>query len=138
MSTEKLRLNRDIVVLDVNDEGETITLQLADQSIPYKLKKLVRTLEEKSNELLAELVDTDMAEPDDIIDRQYEFDCYVRKEFDDIFGDGTCRKVFGNILPPIWQYIDFINAITPYFKRYSEQRADRLSKYSPDRTGSVT
>lgn len=135
MSTEKLRLNRDIVVLDVNDEGETITLQLADQSIPYKLKKLVRTLEEKSNEL-AELANT--AEPDDIIDRQYEFDCYVRKEFDDIFGEGTCRKVFGNILPPIWQYIDFINAITPYFQKYSEQRADRLSKYSPNRTGSVT
>ena len=110
-------------------------LQVADQSIPAKLKKFVKAVEAKAAKL-AELTESeDNAEA--VEELAYELDVFAKASVDDIFGDGTCKKVFGDIVPPIEMYTEFIEAITPYFQEYALNRAKKLSKYSPNRMGSA-
>ena len=135
MDALKLRIDTGVRKIEVNDNGDYIMLQVADQSIPAKLKKFVKAVEAKAAKL-AELTDSeDNAEA--VEELAYELDVFSKASIDDIFGDGTCKKVFGDIVPPIEMYIEFIEAITPYFQEYALNRAKKLSKYSPNRMGSA-
>lgn len=131
---EKLRLVSYAKEIEVNDNGDTIILQVEDQSIYHKLKKLGKTLEDKANEIKSLNPETDI---EIIIDKLYEMDCYAKAAIDDIFGEGTCKKVYvGDIVPPVERHIEFIKQITPYFEEYAKERVQRLEKYNPDRVGS--
>ena len=45
---------------------------------------------------------------------------------------GTCRKVFGDIVPSVDLYVDFINQLAPYFEKYGKERQKKLmQKYNP-------
>lgn len=130
---EKLRLVSYAKEIEVNDNGDTILLQVEDQAIPRKLKKLVKTLEAKAKEL--DGLD-DEADIDIIEDKNYEMNLLAKAAIDDTFGVDTCKKVFGDIVPPIEKYIEFIEAISPYFEAYAKERAQKLTKYSANRVGS--
>ncbi len=53
-------------------------------------------------------------------------------------GEGTCRKVFGDIVPSVDLYVDFINQLAPYFEKYGKERQKKLmQKYNPNRRGNV-
>ena len=130
---EKLRLVSYAKEIEVNDNGDTIILQVEDQAIPRKIKKLVKTLEAKAKEL--EGLD-DEADIDIIEDKNYEMNLLAKAAIDDIFGEGTCKKVFGDIVPPVERHIEFIKQIIPYFEEYAKERVQRLEKYNPDRVGS--
>lgn len=135
MDALKLRIDTGVRKIEVNDNGDYIMLQVADQSIPAKLKKFVKAVEAKAAKL-AELTDSE-ADVEAVVEHAYELDVFAKASIDDIFGDGTCKKVFGDIVPPIEMYIEFIEAITPYFQEYALNRAKKLSKYSPNRMGSA-
>lgn len=137
MDALKLRIDTGVRKIEVNDNGDYIMLQVADQSIPAKLKKFVKAATDKLNKL-SELTEseneTDIEAAEELA---YELDVFAKASIDDIFGDGTCKKVFGDIVPPIEMYIEFIEAITPYLQEYALNRAKKLSKYSPNRMGSA-
>lgn len=137
MDALKLRIDTGVRKIEVNDNGDYIMLQVADQSIPAKLKKFVKTATDKLNKL-SELTESENeTDTEEAVDLAYELDVFAKASIDDIFGDGTCKKVFGDIVPPIEMYIEFIEAITPYFQEYALNRAKKLSKYSPNRMGSA-
>lgn len=148
---EKLRLVSYAKEIEVNDNGDTILLQVEDQSIPRKLKKLLKTLGDKIKELesIYDEADTDTIEDkadidtiedkayiDTIEDKVYEMSLFAKAAIDDIFGVDTCKKALGDIVPPVEKCIEFINKVVPYFEAYNKERAQRLTKYSPDRIGS--
>ena len=54
-----------------------------------------------------------------------------------LFGEGTCRKVFGEIRPGITLFMEFFDAIIPFIEEYQRERDSRLNKYGAGRTGSV-
>lgn len=137
MDTLKLRIDTGVRKIEVNDNGDYIMLQVADQSIPAKLKKFVKAATDKLNKL-SELTESENeADIEAAAELAYEIDIFAKASVDDIFGAGTCKKVFGDIVPPIEMYIEFIDAITPYFQEYALNRAKKLSKYSPNRMGSA-
>ena len=62
----------------------------------------------------------------------------VREEFDKLFGARSYEKVFGkDILVGAEYVLEFINACLPHIFEHQKNRVDKLSKYSPDRTGSA-
>ena len=48
MDALKLRIDTGVRKIEVNDNGDYIMLQVADQSIPAKLKKFVKAVEAKA------------------------------------------------------------------------------------------
>ena len=58
-------------------------------------------------------------------------------EVDKLFGEGTCKKVFGDIAPGFDLFLDFFEQLTPYLQEFSRERTQCMSKYSADRIGNA-
>lgn len=130
--------------IEVNDDGDYITLDFSDNSFPDRFFAMVDRVQERANEAVPEA---------EKIEAQHEkgSEGYMRAtaalwrkvhedimtEVDDFFGPGTCRKVFGNIVPGVELYNDFFNQLKPYVENAVRERAQRMSKYSAARTGNV-
>lgn len=130
--------------IEVNDNGDYIVLDFSDNSLPDRFFAMVDRVQERANEAVPEA---------EKIEAQHEksSEGYMRAtaalwhkvhedimaEVDGFFGPGTCKKVFGNIVPGIELYEDFFSQLAPYFEQAGKERAQRMSKYSAARTGNV-
>lgn len=130
--------------IEVNDDGDYIVLDFSDNSFPDRFFAMVDRVQERANKAVPEA---------EKIDAQHEkgSEGYMRAtaalwrkvheeimdEIDKFFGPGTCKKVFGDIVPGIELYEDFFSQLTPYFEQAGKERAQRMSKYSAARTGNV-
>lgn len=55
-------------------------------------------------------------------------------EFDRLFGDGCCQKVFGSMVPSPYVIADFFDQLIPIINKYAGDRKARLAeKYGPNR-----
>lgn len=61
----------------------------------------------------------------------------VSKQLDSLFGEGCLQKVFPDVQSPGFELIiDFLDAITPYLKKYAKERGEKINlKYSRKRKG---
>lgn len=130
--------------VEVNDDGDYIVLDFSDNSLPDRFFAMVDHVQDLANDAMPEA---------EKIEAQHEkgSDGYMRAtaalwrkvhedimiEVDGFFGQGTCKKVFGDIVPGIELYDDFFNQLMPYFEQAGKERAQRMSKYSAARTGNV-
>lgn len=131
---ETLRINVDNVVLEVNDNGETITLPLGDERFTKRLYDYVSHMQDEAKSL------DEKKDSDDIIsivDANIGFHEKIKTEFNEMFGDRAYEKVYGDdILVGVEYIIQFIDQITPYIEKHQKNRAEKLTKYSADRVGS--
>lgn len=130
--------------IEVNDDGDYITLDFSDNSLPDRFFAMVDRVQGRANEAVPEA---------EKIEAQHEkgSEGYMRAtaalwrnvhedimaEVDGFFGAGTCKKVFGDIVPGIELYDDFFTQLMPYFEQAGKERAQRMSKYSAARMGNA-
>ncbi len=130
--------------IEVNDNGEYIVLDFGDNSFPDRFFAMVDRVQEQANTATSEA---------EKIDDRYEKGSEghmrasaalwrkvhenIMDEIDSLFGVGTCKKVFGDIVPGIELYDDFFTQLIPYFNEAGQERARRMSKYSASRVGNV-
>lgn len=139
---EKIRIQRNIKQIEVNDEGEFIVLDFDDLDLPYRYYRMVRKLEKDRAKFMNELAGKLKGKPssvctDEFVEAERQLNIYFRDAVDEVFGEGTCRKVYGDILPSIEMHADFLTQLTPYFEEYAKQRREKMSKYNAGRTGNV-
>ena len=137
-----IRIKNNIKKIEVNDDGDYITINFNDRSIPSKFYSLTEKFEEKRTEAEKKLADIIKIENENqkaraLFDLDLEIHNWLSKEVDNIFGEDTCKKVFGDIVPNIYLYIEFFEQITPYFADYVNFQKELTTKYSPNRTGNV-
>ena len=143
--TDSIRVNTGAKRIEVNDDGDCIVLNFADQSLPTRYFALLEDMEAKQAEYQqrAKTIDEDQSLDDKARFKaaavlNLEIHNYMREQVDDLFGSDTCRKVFGEIVPSIDLYADFFEQLSPYFEKYAAERKAKLKqKYSPARTGNV-
>ncbi len=132
--------------IEVNDQGDYITLRFSDQSFPNRVFAMTERVQAKAQQVKADEEALREAHKEDTDPFPYmraeaamneEIHRYIMTEVDGVFGEGTCRKVFGDIVPDIALFEDFFNQLTPFFEEYGRQRAEKLKKYSAQRTGNV-
>jgi hypothetical protein len=132
---DKFRSTVKVVELEVNDNGDIIKLPLSDENFIKKFYDFVTNIQAKSKELDAKKV-KDLPDTE-IIQKDIEFHEYLKEEFIKLFGDGSYEKVFGeNVLVSVEYVLEFIEACTPYIEKHTEERLEKFSKYSANRTGS--
>lgn len=139
-----IRVNTGVKRIEVNDDGDYITLNFADQSFPERFFSMIDRVTELAKE--AEPKEKEIREkyPAGSVDLvraissfNLDFHYAVSGEIDSFFGADTCKKVFGDIVPSIDLIDDFFQQLMPYFQEFGKERAQKMSKYSADRTGNV-
>lgn len=139
-----IRVSTGVKKIEVNDEGEYITLNFADQDFPRRVFAMMDRVQERADKAKDEEGEIVAAHPDGsfeqaraLTDFNVELHRYVMAEVDGVFGEGTCRKVFGDIVPGIDLFQDFFEQLMPYFEQFGKERQEKMSKYSAARTGNV-
>lgn len=138
---DKIRIARNIKRIEVNDNGEFITLDFDDLNLPYRYYGMIKRLEKDrvkfAQELQEKLRDkTGMDSAEELVNAERDLNIYFRDAIDEVFGEGTCRKVYGDILPSIDMHLQFFDAIRPYFEEEAQRRRQKMNKYSAKRSGS--
>ena len=138
-----IRINTGAVKIEVNDAGEYITLPFGDQQFPSRFFSLLENFESKQDEYKARAEEIDKCDKSPIekasagVALSLEIHKYLRDQVDTVFGEATCKKVFGDIVPGIELYESFFDQLKPYFEKYGKERAAKMQKYSAARTGNV-
>lgn len=128
----KMQIKTEIRV-EVNDAGETIVLPFGDASF---VKGYVALIEELTK-LIQE--DAQVAAGADTY-KQYakitEISEKLCGKIDTLIGEGTCRKVFGDIVPVPQLFSEFFEALAEAFEEYASNRRKMIeSRYNKERRG---
>ncbi len=143
-NVDSIRVNTGAKRIQVNDDGDCIVLNFADQSLPSRYFTLLEDLNTKRDAYIEKAKEIDAAKADEMerfiayAALNLEIHQYMREQVDGLFGADTCKKVFGDIVPSIDLYEDFFTQLSPYFEKYALERKAKLQeKYNPERTGNV-
>lgn len=125
------------VVIDVNDAGDTITMNIGDQLFVEKYYGLM----DKIHEVADEMAGDEIKNKDEhgrllvLIDRTKE----IMAEIDKLFGPDSCKKIFGDIVPNPYLISDFLEQIEPIAVQYFDDRQKSIAKkYNGKRKGART
>lgn len=139
-----IRVNNGAKKIEVNDNGDYITLDFGDNSFPDRFFNLIDNVAKRAEEAIpaAQKIAEEHEENGEAFMRETaalwrKVHEDIMEEVDAFFGPGTCKKVFGDIVPGVELYDDFFRQLMPYFEEFSRERAAKLEKYSPARMGNV-
>lgn len=133
MERQKIRVSRGIVI-EVNDAGETITMNVEDNMFLDRFCGLMDEFQAIARELESEEVRK--MELRDHVTLLIERTKVLMKRIDDIFGKDACRKVFGDAVPGPYMIADFFDQLQPIAEKYMDERQKEISKkYSRTRRG---
>lgn len=127
-----IRIDSGTKRIEVNDNGDVILLPLGDDGFVRDFYKLVDSFREK-----AQTVTVDENDIVGSMDRVSELNAGLRDQTDKLFGEGSCKKVFGDITPGVDLFLEFFTQLLPFFEEHTRKRVARMNKYSAGRSGSV-
>lgn len=129
-----LRIDNGIRVINVNDNGDTITLKLGDSEFQKKGIEIYDTLIKELKNL--EDITTETTENTQKIE---EFRKHIVKSIDEWIGNDTCYKIFGDISPSLDLITILFDELMPFIEDYNinrEKRTQKITaKYNPARKG---
>lgn len=135
--------------IEVNDAGETITIDAEDIELPLKLNKMIEDCEkiEKQVNLQSKVIDKKEVKQKGLItniDEEYvklyrKSYIELRKAIDGFLGDGACQKIFGdrNYLS-MWK--DLLEALNPHLQKITvlqKDTKDIIAEKYGDNSGDV-
>lgn len=137
---DKIRIQRNVKHIEVNDNGDTLDLDFDDLNLPYAFYGMIKQFEADRTKFTKELAEkikdkSDEETVDAFVEAERELNIYMRDAIDKVFGEGTCRKVYGDILPSVEMHMQFFDALRPYFEEEAKRRQAKMNKYSARRMG---
>lgn len=127
----KLRVKTGLVI-EVNDNGDTITIHVEDSRFIENFYVLLDKFTEVSKKIESSEEKDEREQVQMVIQETQD----IMKEIDGLFGEECCRKVFGNIVPSPFVMMDFFDQLIPIFSKYSDDRQKQIaSKYNKGRKG---
>lgn len=130
----KIRINSGIVI-EVNDNGDTITINAEDQGFMDKFFELDEMLENLAKKF--KTVDMKGKGEREQLKVLTDTTKEIMEGIDNLFGENTCKKVFGDIIPNPYLIAEFFEQLIPIVKQYVDIRKKKISeKYGRRRKGS--
>lgn len=127
---KKMQIKTEIIV-EVNDAGETITLPIGDAIFVKGYMSLIDDLANLTKESL-----TAGTESYEQYAKIMEISKKLCEKIDMLIGEGTCRKVFGDIVPVPQLFDEFFSNLAETFEEYANSRRTLIeSRYSKERRG---
>lgn len=139
---DRIRIQRNVKRIEVNDNGDTIELDFDDLNLPYSFYAMLKDFGENRKKFTEELTEKikDMSDEESVdafVQAERELNEYMRDAIDKVFGEGTCRKVYGDILPSWEMHDQLFDALLPFFEEAAQRRQEKMTKYSARRMGNV-
>jgi plasmid maintenance system killer protein len=135
---DKIRVDNGTRRIEVNDSGEFIELPMADQMFTKRFFELLDIFQHKAKEIESDSLHFEKLTEKEKLDYSIKVHTDFKEGTDKLFGEGTCKKVFGDILPAADMYIDLFEQLTPFFEKYGRERSAKISKkYNVSRAGNV-
>lgn len=145
---DSLCIDNGLKEIKVNDAGECIEFSVNDSGFYKRFTEFVQWFKEQDGRQeindLREKVKVDkkdegsesLEEFYDASNIQYAICKEACEKIDSIFGQESCRKVFGNIVPDLLTIANFLEAVTPFIDKYIKERNQAINKkYSKSRKG---
>lgn len=134
---EKLSIkSKNIVKIEVNDDGEYITINFADADFPKRFYQFYNNMKKKIDSIQKDREKFNESDVEQQLEYYAALHRELMQEVDGMFGEDTCRKVFGDITPNISLISDFFEQLFPIMEKYSLVNNRAFSgKYSPGRKG---
>lgn len=131
MDNKKLRVNSGITI-EVNDDGDVIVARIDDVNFVEDFYNLLEGLEKVDEDIKKTSFDNDREKIRYVSEKTRE----IMEQIDNLFGEDTCRKVFGDIVPSSYAITDFFDQLLPIFTEYSDARQKKIAeKYNRSRKG---
>lgn len=127
--SDSIRVQRPGKKIEVNDAGEYITLDLYDIGFMGRVLELIKQFEDGAKSLSAQAEAASRESVDEIreLARKSDEECgALAVKIDETFGADSCRKVFGERTPGIYELADFFGQIGELIKKYGDER---IGKY---------
>lgn len=148
---DKFRLDSGVKKIEVNDDGEYISINLSDSVFFDRFNNFIKWFNEKQveaenrcNEISAKY-EENSAEDEGFNFEEFSDTTKLYKELcentcaelEKLFGDGCVRKVFPDVeLPGFELIISFLDAITPLLQKYAKERNEKINtRYNRNRKG---
>ena len=90
--TAKIRVNVEVIELEVNDNGDTIKLPVSDEMFMKRLYDFIDRVSEESKKL----DNLDLEDIAGTIEKDIQFHEMMKEQFNILFGDLAYEKVFGS------------------------------------------
>lgn len=133
LNMENIRVNKGIVI-EVNDAVDTITINTEDQSLVDKFYGMMERLQEIKEEM--EAPEMEKKGEREILKIMIERTKEIMKEIDNIFGEDSCKKIFGDIVPSAYLIVEFFDQMTPIVEKHMKERRKEIeNRYSRRRKG---
>ena len=118
--------------INVNDEGDVILIPIEDTQFIEDFFNMLDKFTEASRNIKSKTAGRDVSEQVQPVTEEMRG---MMTELDNLFGEGCCQKVFGNIVPTPYIMADFFDQITPILKKYANDRQSKIAeKYNRNRT----
>lgn len=130
-----IKINSTGKKIQVNDSGDFIMLELKNTTFMNNLIILVKEFEAASGELserLSRAENGSIDEASSVIAQAAEVCVNLAARTDEVFGAGTCRKVFGEQAPGIYEFADFFEQIGGLIQEYAKKQVElneNVAKY---------
>ncbi|PKM65988.1 MAG: hypothetical protein CVU94_07925 [Firmicutes bacterium HGW-Firmicutes-19] len=135
-------------IIEVNDAGDTISLDISDLSLPEKLTNMLQAIDkltedfEKETKRIESLPDSPGTNPymtmkdEAQIELTKEYFMKTRLALDIVLGAGACQKIFGD-RNFVGMFDDLMMQLDPHFKKmgikldeYKKRIAEKYAKHN--------
>jgi hypothetical protein len=121
-NSETLILTSNKKTIKVNNKGDEIVLDLDDMSMQEKIQKFRETMDK----FVVQIRDSKND------DEKYKYSLEMSKEaviaIDDIFGENSSMKLFGNLTPTIDLIFEFCYKLNNLFPKLIKNKTENIEK----------
>lgn len=129
---DSIRVSSGVKEIEVNDKGERISLTLGSNKFIQDFYLLLDDFQKRYD--AAKLTEEDVPGS---MNKLVVLEKETANKIDQLFGDNTCMKVFGNTSPASDFIMEFLFELLPFFEESAKKRSEKLNKYNAGRKGSV-
>lgn len=128
-----IRVKSNVIKIEVNDLGDTISLR-KDAEFVDALVRFNDGYQRMAKAFQQEYSSIDKSDIKKINDLVYAFSKQLHDDFDDLFGEDSCKKVFGegikDVLPSADAVADFFTQLAPYIKNLRQEVSSSATNLS--------
>ncbi len=119
--------------INVNDEGGVILIPVEDTQFIADFFDMLDAFSQASESIRRKTAGKNMEEQVKPVAEEMRG---MMTQLDNLFGEGCCQKVFGNIVPTPYIMADFFDQMVPILNKYANSRQSKIAeKYSKNRGG---
>lgn len=119
--------------ISVNDKGDVILIPVEDTQFIEDFFDMLDAFSQASENIRRKTAGKNTAEQVKPVAEEMR---EMMAQLDNLFGEGCCKKVFGDIVPTPYIMADFFDQIVPILNKYANDRQAKIAeKYNKNRKG---